>query len=646
MTLQIAESKPTGDLNDAIRRLTDSDEIVPALREMRPLAEAARLADPGEAFNALVPIVLRHDNDPLAAYLAVHALAGVASEEVDALLARLVTSDHPGLREHAAWALSDRRPTAAAVPGLCALASNGGFPQMLAELALETWFHQVPELVWHTGNPVHERMHWLGERPRPLGPTNARAPGLRIAQVLMQGRVDAALSAPGAGDGGGLVTLQVGLTGELARHEAVDEVFLVTRRIDGEEGRFARQKDSVGPGGTVARLDFGEGGYLPISEMWAYRPELERKLREFFLTEGPFDALHLRFADVGTFVASRVGEELGIPTFFTLAPDPHAVIASAEASGILTRQRFDEADLNQHFLFRAWLVDRMLESADRLALLPRQGQGEQFDTLLGVDLTTQPERFVVIPEGVDYSLVESAAEHVASVAVGSDLPPGLSDLKESIAGLPEPRRGLPIILTVGRLNPVKGMSRVVEAWAGDPLLRAGFNLVVVGGNLSDPTPQEQDVLDSIRAVIGGEDWTDSGLVLMGNRSHRDVAQIMAATWRGMPGTLAPGGIYVSGSDKEEFGLAIVEAMAAGLVVVAPVVGGPSTYVDHGFTGYLADTRDIADLREGIRWASNARLSEVRADASRRLVSSDYSLRAMAEELVDLYSLEDAGRAAS
>lgn len=646
MTLQIAESRRSSDLDGSIRRISDSDEIVPALREMRPLAEAARLAEPAEALRSLAPLVRQHPGDPLAAYLAVHALAGVSSERVDALLTRLVNSDHPGLREHAAWALSGRRPVAAAVPGLTGLARTGGFSQMLAELALEAWFRQVPELVWHTGNPVPERMHWLGERPAPPGLNPGKRAGLRIAQVLMQGRVDAALTAPGSGDGGGLVTLQVGLTGELARHEAVHEVFLVTRRIEGEDRRFDRARESLGPRGAVARLGFGAAGYVPTSEMWGYRPELERNLREFFLNEGPFDALHLRFADVGAFAAARLGEELGIPTFFTLAPDPHAVIASAEASGSLTRHQFDAADLNQHFLFRAWLVDWMLESADRLALLPREGQNEQFESLLGVDLTEHPDRFVVIPEGVDYSLVESAADDLARVTAGFDRPPAIEDLCEAITRLPRGRRELPILLTVGRLNPIKGMSRVVEAWADDPLLRSEFNLVVVGGNLSDPSPQEEEVLDSIAAVLGSADSSDSGLLLLGNRSHRDVALIMAAAWRGIPGILAPGGIYVSGSDKEEFGLAIVEAMAAGLVVVAPVVGGPSTYVDHGFTGYLADTKDIADLQGGIRWALQQRQSEVRADASRRLVRTAYSLEAMAEDLVELYTLEDVGRAAS
>ena len=48
-------------------------------------------------------------------------------------------------------------------------------------------------------------------------------------------------------------------------------------------------------------------------------------------------------------------------------------------------------------------------------------------------------------------------------------------------------------------------------------------------------------------------------------------------------------MYVSATLKEEFGIAIIEAMASGLVVVAPAGGGPATYVEDGLTGVLVDT---------------------------------------------------------
>jgi glycosyltransferase involved in cell wall biosynthesis len=214
-----------------------------------------------------------------------------------------------------------------------------------------------------------------------------------------------------------------------------------------------------------------------------------------------------------------------------------------------------------------------------------------------------------------------------------------------IETLPPERQGLPLIVTVGRLSRIKGMDRVVEAWAKDPELSTQFNLMVVGGNLDVPTWEECRTLRMLEKALGGRPPTEAGLILIGNRSHADISRILAAVVSGIGNLVAPGGIYVCGSEKEEFGLAILEAMAAGLPVVAPLVGGPSTYVDHMFTGYLADATEVDELRKGIKWAATARFSEVRADTARKLVRDHFSLTAMADSLVEMYDSVERNRKA-
>ncbi|MFZ0013619.1 MAG: glycosyltransferase family 4 protein, partial [Acidimicrobiia bacterium] len=199
---------------------------------------------------------------------------------------------------------------------------------------------------------------------------------------------------------------------------------------------------------------------------------------------------------------------------------------------------------------------------------------------------------------------------------------------------PVERRNLPLLLTVGRLHPIKGVERVVAAWAGAPAIRDAFNLVVVGGNLDEPSATESGILAEIARSLQPDG--QEGLIMLGGRTHGDVAMVMAATVSGTAGGIGPHGVYVCGSGKEEFGLAIVEAMAAGLPVVAPRNGGPATYVEHGFTGYLADTKDLRDIREGIFWADRVRASDLRADAARKKIETEYSLSAMADGLVELY----------
>ena len=89
------------------------------------------------------------------------------------------------------------------------------------------------------------------------------------------------------------------------------------------------------------------------------------------------------------------------------------------------------------------------------------------------------------------------------------------------------------------------------------------------------------------------------------------------------GWCAPAGVYVSASLKEEFGIAILEAMGSGLVVVAPVEGGPATYVEDGVTGFLVDTGSPSALAQGVASALDlaaAPDAPERAEHATRLVT--------------------------
>jgi glycosyltransferase involved in cell wall biosynthesis len=621
------------DIDTLVDQIASSNGVLDAVKAMRPLAEAARRAEPLTAVQALSRLAEEHRADPLGAYVAIFALAGVESLDVQARLLDLMESGDVAMRQHVAWAMSRRRPIPSAVNHLARMAGEGGFSTMMAELALEAWLTEVPELSWRAGRDMADRMIWLSEKPAKKPNRAGRAAGMRIAQVLMQGKVDSSLTAAASGDGGGLITLQVGLTRELAGHDSISEVHLVTRAFHGDSPVFARRSEPIGERGFVSRIRFGPREYLSRDEMWAHRAALERELRSFLAENGPFDALHLRFADVGTFAASRIADDLDIPLVFTLAPDPHSVIAAAEASGDLTRENFAEVEQSSHFLFRAWLVDHMLDRADRLALLPRRDQRDQFLDLLNVDIAAS-DRFAVIPEGVDFALAEEAASEVLAIQEGGPVPEVISELEAAIRAMPTSRQGLPLLLSAGRFSTVKGFDRIVAAWTGDASISSRFNLVIVGGNLDNPSAEEGTVRRRIESQAGDAE----GLILLGGRSHREVAMLMAAAAHGLPGTVAGDGVYVCASAKEEFGLAIVEALAAGLPVVAPRVGGPATYVDHEFTGYLADTMDVDDISRGIHWAEGSRSSELRSDAARRMVRSEYSLSSMASELVEIYEM--------
>jgi glycosyltransferase involved in cell wall biosynthesis len=255
--------------------------------------------------------------------------------------------------------------------------------------------------------------------------------------------------------------------------------------------------------------------------------------------------------------------------------------------------------------------------------------------LVGIDITAHPERHSVVAEGIDLDVIDQAV----ATAVRGDAA-DFSDLDELLATLPEHRRHLPLAVTVGRLHRVKGMATLVHAWADDAALRERCNLLIIGGDLEHPSFDERGQLDLIGKAIPLADAAEHGLLLAGHRANDSVARWLAAARHGRPGLAAPNGVYVCASMKEEFGIALLEAMATGLTVIAPDKGGPATYVEHGTTGFLVNTSDAAALAGGIGDALELAAGPFGDEFACRaadMVASTFAIQAMASTLAEVYN---------
>jgi glycosyltransferase involved in cell wall biosynthesis len=104
-------------------------------------------------------------------------------------------------------------------------------------------------------------------------------------------------------------------------------------------------------------------------------------------------------------------------------------------------------------------------------------------------------------------------------------------------------------------------------------------------------------------------------------------------------------MFVFPSALETFGLVVVEAMAAGLPVVASRVGGIPDVIEEGRTGYTFDAGDIAALIDGVRQiaVSRDRIEQMGRDA--RAFAQTQTWSAMMDEVIDLYArlIEERGR---
>jgi glycosyltransferase involved in cell wall biosynthesis len=95
-------------------------------------------------------------------------------------------------------------------------------------------------------------------------------------------------------------------------------------------------------------------------------------------------------------------------------------------------------------------------------------------------------------------------------------------------------------------------------------------------------------------------------------------------------------IFVFPSALETFGLVVVEAMAAGLPVVASRVGGVRDVVQEGRTGYTFEVGDIDALVSGVRQIAASRERIAQMGRAARAFAETQSWPAMMDEVIDIY----------
>ena len=128
----------------------------------------------------------------------------------------------------------------------------------------------------------------------------------------------------------------------------------------------------------------------------------------------------------------------------------------------------------------------------------------------------------------------------------------------------------PLILAVGRLKAPKDFLTLIRA-LGD-LPPASFEATIVGEDLTAPDWSRRSVLSDLTGRVR----------LVGER--RDVPQLLAAA-----------DVFVLPSTSEGLPVSVLEAMAAGLPVVASRVGGVPEQVSDGKTGLLVEPGDPNEL---------------------------------------------------
>ena len=275
----------------------------------------------------------------------------------------------------------------------------------------------------------------------------------------------------------------------------------------------------------------------PIDEakesLHGYIPEYLQRLEEYRTAEGlTYDVVHSHYWLSGQ-AALSLAESWGVPhvtTFHTLARKKLQARAGELESELRVRTE-----------------SRVIERASAVVVSTDQ-EKDDLSRLYGVS----PRAVRTIPAGVDLDLFRPIPRDEARRSLG---------IRESN-----------VVLSVGRIEPLKGLDLLVQAMSMLNDLD-DTRLVIVGGR-----PERDDELhrlESIAAELGVADKTTfAGAVKQTE----------------LPAYYSAADVFVMPSYYESFGLVALEAMACGTPVIAARVGGLKSFITSGETGYLVPWR--------------------------------------------------------
>jgi len=182
-----------------------------------------------------------------------------------------------------------------------------------------------------------------------------------------------------------------------------------------------------------------------------------------------------------------------------------------------------------------------------------------------------------------------------------------------------------IILFVGRIDPLKGIDRLLRAGAylqGDQ----SFKIVVIGGN-DGPQP-ELERLKRLSRELGIQD----AVHFKGRVGQEDLPLYYNAA-----------DVFVVPSYHESFGLVALESLACGTPVVATRVGGIGGMIREGENGYLVTDDISSSMAEKIRTILSRGPSGLRSKETIRSSVSGFSWSNIARAVVDEYRSMLTGR---
>ncbi len=334
----------------------------------------------------------------------------------------------------------------------------------------------------------------------------------------------------------------------------------------------------VEPGHRVVHIEAGPH-HLPKEALADISDQFCRGVMEWIRDNERPDVIHGNYWLSGV-VGHHLKHELGVPfvsTFHTLA-----------------RVKAEGGDPEPMWRDRA--EAEIIQCSDAICVSCVEEE-EQFRRLYG----DPAGRIEIIAPGVEHAFFAPGDRAAARRAIGFDT-------------------DRPLILFVGRIQPLKGPDVAIQALAA--LDRPDVQLAICGGS----SGRDGDVQAAEAHALVDELGLHDQVHFVAPQPHH----ILSTWYRAADVVLVP-------SRSESFGLVALEAAACGIPVVASAVGGLLSLVDDGDTGFLVEGRRPADFAAAIATIlDDSDLAAAMSQAAQKRALA-YTWRSAAERLRSLYS---------
>ncbi|MCB9154579.1 MAG: glycosyltransferase [Caldilineae bacterium] len=397
--------------------------------------------------------------------------------------------------------------------------------------------------------------------------------------------------------GGQLVYVKETALAMAAQGHRID---IVTRRIvDPAWPQFSSEFDSYDghPNVRIVRIACGGDAFLAKEELWPYLVrEWVPNIEAFYRGEGRLpDGTTTHYGD-GGLAGALLEARTGVPFTFT----GHS-LGAQKLDKLLGDKPPDDASLaplEERFHFAQRLAGERLamNRAGKVITSTREERFEQYGHpayRAAVD-PDDDRKFSVIPPGVNLAVFDATSRN--------DREQATADFLETVIArdISADRRGLPIILLSSRVDHKKNHIALLRAFAGHPELQAMANVGIVVRGADNALQQRsrfsgeaRELLDQMAALCD-----EAGLWGKVTAFPLEGQAELAAAYRYLTGRHS---LFCLPAFHEPFGLAPLEAMAAGLPAVVTKNGGPSEslYENGASFGVLIDPADPDDIARGV-----------------------------------------------